>query len=51
MCLCMYVSVDMSTVAFFNQSSRNLARTFGVQKELIRLGLKSENAFTYFNPP
>ena len=30
-CLCLSVclSVDTPTVAFFNQSSRNLARTFG----------------------
>ena len=31
--VCMYVSVGMPTVAFFNQSSRNLARTFGAEKE------------------
>jgi len=30
MYVCMYVSVGTLTVAFFNQSSRNLVRTFGV---------------------
>jgi len=34
-CLCMYtyiLSVDTPTVTFFNQTSRNLARAFGVRK-------------------
>ena len=30
MYVCMYVSVGTLTVAFFNRSSRNLVRTFGV---------------------
>jgi len=29
-CVCMCVSVGTLTVAFFNRSSRNLVRTFGV---------------------
>jgi len=51
--VCMYVciSVGTLTVAFFNRSSRNLVRTFESEsEELIRLGSKSENAFTYFIP-
>ena len=51
LCVCMYVSVGTLTVAFFNRSSRNLVRTFESEsEELIRLGSKSENAFTYFIP-
>ena len=51
-CLCMYLSVDTPTVAFFNRSSRNLARTFDVRnvRTDFRLRSKYENTFPYFNP-
>ena len=50
-CLSVCLSVGTPTVAFFNQSLRNLALPLGSKKEeLIRLGAESGNAFLYFNP-
>ena len=51
-CLCMYVSVDMPTVAFLPNLHEIWQELLGSEKEeLIRLGSKSENTFPYFNPP